>query len=96
MAQNTPKINNIVMDNFVPYYYSVYNLNFSVMLTQSPWVFEPALFLVLLIFFFFFLILDWSPDLWFELYVCLIVFFILSLPHQLQVKVIKKSGEKKG
>ena len=58
-----------------------------------PWVFEPALFLALLIFFFF-LILDWSPDLWFELYVCLIVFFMLSLPHQLQVQVIKKSEKK--
>ena len=62
-----------------------------------PWVFEPALFLALLIFFFFFnfFILDWSPDLWFELYVCLIVFFMLSLPHQLQVQVIKKSEKKK-
>ena len=59
-----------------------------------PWVFEPALFLALKFFFFFF-DLDWSPDLWFEIYVCLIVFFMLSHPHQLQVQVIKKSGEKK-
>ena len=58
-----------------------------------PWVFEPALFLALKFFFFF--DLDWSPDLWFEIYVCLIVFFMLSLPHQLQVQVIKKSEKKK-
>ena len=41
-------------------------------------------------------ILVWSPDLWFELYFCLI--FLLFLPHQLQGQVNKKNipGDTKG
>ena len=43
---------------------------------------------------FFFKILVWSPDLWFELYFCLI--FLLCLAHQLQGQVKKKKKSMNG